>query len=80
MLEEDADLGPEQVALRREEERRVAAAVQRLPALQQEVVRLRFAGGLRCAQIADVLGKREGAVRMALSRALNLLRTLYEER
>lgn len=79
-LEEDADLGPEQVALRREEERRVAAAVQRLPALQQEIVRLRFAGGLRCAQIADVLGKREGAVRMALSRALNLLRTLYEDR
>jgi RNA polymerase sigma-70 factor, ECF subfamily len=79
-LEEDERLGPEQVALQREEERRVAEVLPRLPALQQEVVRLRFAGGLRCAQIADVLGKREGAVRMALSRALNLLRTLYEER
>jgi DNA-directed RNA polymerase specialized sigma24 family protein len=47
--------------------------------LQQQVVKLRFFGGLRCAEIAAVLGKREGTVRVLLSRALNLLRALHEE-
>ncbi|HLW03904.1 MAG TPA: sigma-70 family RNA polymerase sigma factor [Ktedonobacterales bacterium] len=70
---------PEQMALRHEEERRLRAAIRQMPPFQQEILRLRFGLGLRCTQIADQLGKREGAVRMALLRTLTLLRALYEE-
>ncbi len=76
----DEAYDPEQVALRHEEERRLHAAIRQLPAMQQEILRLRFGLGLRCGQIAAHVGKQEGAVRMALLRTLNLLRSLYEER
>lgn len=76
---DDAE-SPEAIALHQEEQRRLHEAVQQLPAWQQEVLRLRFSEGLRSAQIAQVLGKGEGAVRMLLSRTLNRLRTLYGER
>ena len=72
-------LGPEQVALRHEDERRLRAAIQQLPAFQQELLRLRFGLELRCAQIAERLGKGEGAIRVTLLRTLKRLRTLYEE-
>ena len=71
---------PEQAALRQEEHQKVRAAVQRLPTLQQQVLRLRFGDGLRSAQIAVLLGKREDAVRQLLSRTINRLRTLYQDR
>lgn len=70
---------PEQLALDQEELQRLHAAVRRLPRPQQEVLRLRFAEGLRCTQIAALLGKRHEAVRQVLSRTLNQLRTLYAE-
>jgi RNA polymerase sigma-70 factor (ECF subfamily) len=70
---------PEQVAVRNEDQARLQRAMQGLSALQQQVIRLRFFGGLRCTEIAAVLGKREGTVRVLLSRALNLLRTTYED-
>ncbi len=57
---------------------RLQASIQKLPALQQEIVRLRFVLGLRSAEIATVLQKSEGAVRVMLSRSLKLLRTIYE--
>ena len=62
MLEEDADLGPEQVALRREEERRVAAAVRRLPALcNKKSVRFTFCRWLAlCADCRRVRQTRRG--------------------
>ena len=53
--------------------------LQRLPGLQQQVVHLRFVYGLRCQEITEVLGKKEGAVRKLLWRALNLVRSLYTE-
>jgi RNA polymerase sigma-70 factor, ECF subfamily len=52
--------------------------LQRLSAVQQEVLQLRFIGGLRCTEIAVLLNKREGAIRSILSRALNGLRKYYE--
>lgn len=78
-LAQNEALGPEQVALRHEDERRLRAAIQQLPALQQEMLRLRFGLGLRCAQIGERLGKGEGAVRVTLLRTLKRLRALYEE-
>ncbi len=69
---------PETLLLRQEEYARLHASIQRLPAFQQELVRLRFALGLRSAEIATILHKSEGAVRVTLSRTLKLLRKIYE--
>ncbi len=68
---------PEDVLLRREEYARLLAALERLPAIQQEALRLRFVNELPCADVAKALGKREGAVRSILSRAIGRLRTIY---
>lgn len=78
-LFDDEYQAPEQVTLRNEDQARLQSAMQGLSSLQQQVIRLRFFGGLRCAEIAAVLGKREGTVRVLLSRALNLLRNIYED-
>lgn len=76
---EDEQQAPEQLALRSEEHAVLQAHLAQLSALQQEVLRLRFASDLRSAEIARMLNKSEGAIRMLLSRAMNLLRTLYEK-
>jgi RNA polymerase sigma factor (sigma-70 family) len=76
---EQDDRTPERLLLRKEEHTRLQASIRQLPVLQQEVVRLRFVHGLRSAEIATILDKSEGAVRIMLSRALKLLRTIYEK-
>jgi RNA polymerase sigma factor (sigma-70 family) len=68
---------PEQIVVKQEELKQLAAHIQRLPALQQDVLRLRFGHGLPCAEIATILQKKEGAVRMLLSRSMRLLRSIY---
>jgi RNA polymerase sigma factor (sigma-70 family) len=77
VLEDDEARAPEAVALRREQEADLRAALLALPQTQREVVRLRFGEGLRCTEIATVLGKREGTVRILLWRALAFLRAHY---
>lgn len=72
-------LTPEQIALRCEEQLNLRKALNHLPLLQQQVVYLHFVNGLRCVEIAKVLDKREGAVRVLLSRTLNNLRSIYQE-
>ncbi|GAC1693190.1 MAG: RNA polymerase sigma factor [Ktedonobacteraceae bacterium] len=69
---------PEELILQREEHALLLSHLKRLSMLQQEVLELRFTAGLRCAEIATVLHKREGAIRTMLSRALNILRSYYE--
>ena len=76
-LEADEALAPEMVALRHERHADLYAALQSLPEAQRAVVQLRFAEGLRCAEIGAVLGKREGTVRVLLWRALTFLRAHY---
>lgn len=76
IYEEDEHM-PEQVSLRHEEYAQLHAYLEQLPPVQREAMRLRFANGLRCAEIGAVLGKGEGAVRVMLSRALNFLRNIY---
>jgi RNA polymerase sigma-70 factor (ECF subfamily) len=76
-LEEDEAQTPEAVALRHERHAKLRVALQALPPTQREVVQLRFGEGLRCTEIATVLGKREGAVRILLWRALTFLRARY---
>jgi RNA polymerase sigma-70 factor (ECF subfamily) len=78
MYEPDRET-PEVVLLRQEEYARLYSSIQRLPALQREIVHLRFAQGLRSTEIATILQKSEGAVRTMLSRALKVLRKIYED-
>ena len=78
-LYERDEYAPEQVTLRREEYAHLRAQIEQLPELQQELLRLRFANDLRCAEIATVLQKNEGAVRMLLSRTMKMLRGLYDK-
>ena len=66
--------GPEEAVLAAERRAEVAGAFRRLRADQQEVLALRVLGGLSAAQVGEVLGKSEGAVRVAQHRALRSLR------
>lgn len=75
MLEAD---GPEQQALRQEERTQVRTALQKLSPLQQYILQLRYGDGLRCAEIALLLDKREDAVRKLLSRSILALRHVYQ--
>jgi RNA polymerase sigma-70 factor, ECF subfamily len=66
--------GPEEAVLAAERRSEVAGAFRRLRADQQEVLALRVLGGLSATQVGEVLGKSEGAVRVAQHRALRSLR------
>ncbi|GHO67059.1 hypothetical protein KSD_14530 [Ktedonobacter sp. SOSP1-85] len=70
---------PEQSALRHEEYTWLRTHLKDLSEPQQEILGLRFAAGLRCVEIAHLLKKRDGTVRMLLARALNALRVRYEQ-
>ena len=67
--------GPEEAVLAAERRAEVAVAFRRLRPDQQEVLALRVLGGLLAAQVGEVVGKSEGAVRVAQHRALLDLRS-----
>lgn len=69
---------PEFDVLRQEDYQELSEHLERLPELQQEILRMRFGQGLSCGEIAAKLGKQENAVRVALSRTLNRLRSSYQ--
>jgi len=77
---DDECLAPEQAALHQEELEQLQKHLAALSTDQQELLRLRFADELPCAQIAERMHKSEGAVRTMLSRTLHLLRSIYRER
>jgi RNA polymerase sigma factor (sigma-70 family) len=79
-LFEDEMFSPEYTALRQEDYMDLSVHLQSLPPLQQEILRLRFGQDLSCSEIATTLGKQENAVRVTLSRSLNLLRKIYQRR
>ncbi len=76
-LSEEDEYAPEETALRHEEYRKLQLHFTRLSPLQQEVLRLRFVNGLRSSEIAQLIGKNDGAIRTLISRSLNLLREIY---
>ena len=65
------------VAVGSEQHAQLRSHLALLPQIQQEVLRLRFAEDLRCSEIAKRLQKSDGAIRIMLSRVLNVLRTIY---
>lgn len=71
---------PEKAVVDQEELELCRVRISSLPALQQQVLQLRFGDNLRTKEIASKLQKSDGAVRSLLVRALNLLRDLYHLR
>ena len=72
------EMEPDQIFLQHEDYELLRTNLARLPALQQEIVHLRYSVGLPHAEIAKVLNKREGAIRVLLSRSLHFLRNVYK--
>lgn len=76
---EDRGLRPEQQAEEQEKWTWLRRAIEQLPPLQRELIRLRYVQELRLTQIATLMGKPEGTVRKMLSRILRRLKKLYEQ-
>lgn len=80
MLFDDEDRAPEQVALHNENLTQLRLHLATLSERQQEVLYLRFALGLRSKEIAQMLNKSDDAIRALLSRTINVLRTIYDQK
>lgn len=70
---------PLEAVVRDDEHTMVRRMFQRLNPKEQELLHLRVIAGLSVEEVATILGKRPGAVRVAQSRALARLRTLMRE-
>lgn len=68
------DLDPPLIAERNSREAEVRAAVAGLPEHQRAVIMMRFGGGLRNREIAGIMGRSEGAVKLLTHRAMTALR------
>ena len=75
----DLGVGPEEAAVRSSDATMVRQLLDRLPAAQQELLRLRVAVGLTAEETGRVVGMSAGAVRVAQHRALARLRVLALE-
>jgi RNA polymerase sigma-70 factor (ECF subfamily) len=70
---------PEAAVLRAETSEELGDMLTRLPADQQEVLLLRFAGGLDTHETGAVMGRKANAVRQLQFRALQSLRQMMRE-
>jgi RNA polymerase sigma-70 factor (ECF subfamily) len=69
---------PQEAAMRREELALLRAALATLSEREQEIIRLKFGGGVSNKEIAKILRLRAGHVAVILYRALRKLRALME--
>ncbi len=77
-MQDDA-LTPEQYAEQQEKFTHLYQAIARLPALQRELLRLRYRNELRFHEIATLLEKPEGTVRKLFVRTLHQLREIFDQ-
>jgi RNA polymerase sigma-70 factor, ECF subfamily len=77
--EVDDSLGPESMAVMRDQAASALSLMQRLPVQQREVLTLRVAVGLSTEETAAALGMSPGAIRVAQHRALTKLRAMLAE-
>jgi RNA polymerase sigma-70 factor (ECF subfamily) len=68
------DASPEHIVEQRAREAEVRAAVAALPDDQRQAVLLRFGGDLRNREIAEIMERSEGAVKLLTFRAMTALR------
>lgn len=69
---------PEERLLREEEVQRLLVSVAELSAGDREIISLRYGSGLDTAEVGEILGLREPAVRTRLWRALKRLRGVLQ--
>ena len=74
LAQEDTPSHPERVALRKERLSSMKLAIETLSQDRREALYLRFWGGLTHREIAEVMGKTAGAVKMLIWRSVNDLR------
>ena len=72
------DEGPLESAARNEGTERVLALLAQLPEPQRQVLALKFVGGLRGSEIAEVLGLPVGTVRSRMVYGLGKIREILE--
>ena len=77
--QEAPDPSPPELLMRQQEYERVRQALSALSEREQEIIRLKFGGGLRNKEIARVLRLRAGHVAVILYRALHKLRARLED-
>ena len=77
-LRERIRQSPDQMAERRDEEEALMEAVRRLPADRQMLLILKFSEGLSNAQIGEIMGRSEGAIKSLYHRTLVALRADLE--
>jgi RNA polymerase sigma factor (sigma-70 family) len=65
--------------LRREAANRLRVVLQALDAEQRELLALRFAARLSSAEIAALLGAREGTIKKRLTRLISRVREQYRD-
>ena len=70
---EDDRPAPESQVIQQSEVERLARAIRLLPDDQQHAVILRYVEGLSCGDVANILGRSAGSVRVMLHRALKSL-------
>ena len=70
----DRSPGPGEEAARKEELAQLRRALDELPDHAREIVELFYMQGLKCREMAEIIGSSEGAVRVALFRAVERLR------
>ena len=84
-LEDRPDGHPELVAVddsplisleRRQSQQQLREAIRQLTTDQQRVILLRFGEGLKCRQVAELMGKSEGAIKILQHRAIKRLHKL----
>jgi RNA polymerase sigma-70 factor (ECF subfamily) len=65
---------PEDVTQAWEEQKKLLEAIRRLPAERQQLLILKFSEGLKNAEIAQIMGRTEGAIKSLYHRTLLALR------
>jgi len=72
----DHEKGPEELAEAKYTQQQIRKAVLRLPADQQQVIIMSFIEGFEYSEIAEVLNKTEGNIRVMIHRALKKMREM----
>jgi len=71
---------PEALAVKREQGAELLAVIRRLPEDRQQLLILKFSEQLSNAEIAEIMGRTEGAIKSLYHRTLSELRQEYEKR
>jgi len=74
LVSSDSENNPQLMAERNIDTERLLSATQRLTDAQREVISLRFTGELSTAQVAEIMGKSQGAVKALQHSAIVALR------